>query len=139
MRGHFTTSSRTSRPRPKPRLARPIALVLVVGSLTIPTSAGAMYGSVSDQGSVPDENTTGSGQLVTPDHSALDASLAPTEGLTAPTVAAATRSPVADGDGFDWADAALGAGITMALAALAGGAVLGLRRQPDASPRASTS
>ncbi len=124
--------------QPQPRLARPIAFVLVVGALAIPTSAGATYGFVSDQGSVPGKETIGSGQLVAPDHSALDASLAPTEGSTAPTVVAANSSPVTDGDGFDWADAALGAGITMALAALAGGAVLALRRQPDASPRAST-
>jgi len=137
MRDHFI-SSRMSRQQQQPRLARPIALVLVVGALAIPTSAGATYGFVSDQGSVPDKETTGSGQLVAPDHSALDASLAPTAGSTAPTVVAATGSPVADGDGFDWADAALGAGITLALASLAGGAVLALRRQSDASPRAST-
>ena len=136
MRGHIT-SSRMSRPRP--RRAHLVALALVVGALAIPTSAGASYGFVSDQGSVPDKDSTGSGQLVAPDHRVLDASLAPSEGSQAPAFLAATSSPVADGDEFDWADAALGAGITMALAAFAGGALLAFRRHPDVSPRASTS
>ena len=39
-------------------------------------------------------------------------------------------------DGFDWGDAALGAGMTMALIALGGAGVLTLRRHGAVSPSA---
>ena len=95
-----------------------------------------------DPGPVPDKDSNGSGPLVSPDHSALNASLAPlapNDGSRAPAFIATTNSPVAGGEEFDWADAALGAGITMALVACAGGALVAFRRQPDVAPRASTS
>ena len=126
MRARTITTTTGRRRRARRRL---IALALGVCALAVPTSAGASYGFVSDQGSVPDKDSTGSGQLVAPDHRVLDASLAPSEGSQAPAFLAATSSPVADGDEFDWADAALGAAITMAVAAFAGGA-LGVPQAP---------
>jgi hypothetical protein len=40
------------------------------------------------------------------------------------------------GDPFDWGDAALGAGITMAMVAIGGAALLTLRRRTAVSPSA---
>jgi hypothetical protein len=47
-------------------------------------------------------------------------------------------SPVNAADGFDWGDAALGAGAAMALVALGGTALFTVRRRPGVSPSAST-
>jgi hypothetical protein len=139
MRAHITNSS-ISTPRPRSPHPRVVALALVMGALAIPTSASASYGFVADQGPVPDKDSAGSGPLVSPDHSSLDASLAPlapTGGSSGPEFIATTTSPVAGGDEFDWADAALGAGITGTLVAFAGGALFAFRRHPEVSPRAS--
>jgi hypothetical protein len=47
-------------------------------------------------------------------------------------------SPASAADGFDWGDAALGAGATIALVALGGAALVAVRRRAAMSPTAST-
>jgi hypothetical protein len=114
--------------------------VLGVAALAIPATAGASYGSVSDSGQPAASEPTDSG-LVIPDHTALNDSLAPANGQSssgsvegpAPTPVLNPPAPV---DGFDWGDAALGAGIAMALVALGGAGVLTLRRHGTVSPSA---
>ena len=76
-----------------------------------------------------------------PDHTALNESLAPVGGASNPgSFEVPSPTPVIDTpaaiDGFDWGDAALGAGMTMALIALGGAAFLTLRRHGAVSPSA---
>jgi hypothetical protein len=46
----------------------------------------------------------------------------------------ASGSPASGDDGFDWASAAIGAGVAMAIAALGGAAFLTVRRRTTVSP-----
>ena len=132
------------------RLRRRGAFVVILAAcaLAIPASASAFYGSVSENGS----GQNGSGPatapndsgLVIPDHTSLNESLAPVSGSTNPGgVEQPTTTPVLSppsiGDGFDWADAALGAGATMALVALGAAGLFTVRRHTTVSPSASTS
>jgi hypothetical protein len=155
----FTTLSTTKQPRPGVRHSL-IALVLGICVLAIPSSANANYGSVGDEGSGADGVPRDAG-LVTPDHASLNASLnSPTtlpandgpanvssdprgdysslnaiSGSPADEPTLVSGSPSA-GDPFDWGDAALGAGITMAMVAIGGAALLTLRRRTAVSPSA---
>ena len=145
------------------RLSRPAALMIVLGvlALAIPTSASAFYGSNPDSataaggGPAPESVSKNSG-LVIPDHTSLNASMndsfqASTRdrdsgyaSLNAVTGApgpestlVASSSPAADP--FDWGDAALGAGVTMALITLGGAALLTVRRRTPISASTSAS
>jgi hypothetical protein len=158
----FTTLSTTKQPRPGVRHSL-IALVLGICVLAIPASASGSYGSASDDGgnsSVADNISRNAG-FVAPDHTSLNASLnSPTtlpaddspanvssdprggysslnaiSGSPADEPTLVSGSPSA-GDPFDWGDAALGAGITMAMVAIGGAALLTLRRRTAVSPSA---
>ena len=114
---------------------RGLVIVLAVCSLAIPASATAFYGSAPESGAGNGSagNPARDSGLVIPDHSALDASLAPVSGSG--DARGVGQSPVLDpapvGDRFDWADAALGAGVAMALVALGAAALTaGRRHQP---------
>jgi hypothetical protein len=123
------------------RLRRPAAFVvtLAVCAIAIPASASGFYGSAPDQGSGPataanDSGPSNDSGLVIPDHTSLNESLAPVSGSSNPDgVEQPTPTPVIEpspiGDGFDWADAAMGAGVTIALIALGAGAAFTLRRR----------
>jgi hypothetical protein len=161
----FTTLTITKQSRHGAR-RHLIALTLAVCALAIPASAGASYGPASETagpsgyGSASDGVPSNSG-LVAPDHASLNASLNspttpqsggssfsgsldPSSGYSSvnaisgapagePTVVSASPS---SGDPFDWADAALGAGIAMAAVTLGGIALLTLRRRTTVSPSA---
>jgi hypothetical protein len=139
-----TVSTNTVRPR---RAARHPWLAVAIGILflALPASAGAYYyASGSETSATPaakkESNDPG---LVAPDHTALNDSLAPLSGSGKPGGAGNPPTIVYDspsaGDGFDWADAALGAGLTMALITIGGAALITIRRRTGASPAASTS
>jgi hypothetical protein len=113
MRGHTITTT-TRRARSARR--RVIALVLGVCALAIPATASAAP-------QIPHGA----------DYSSLSATPPPT---SEPTVA--SDSPSDSGDGFDWRDAALGAGAAMALIALSGAVLFTVRRRPGVSPSAWT-
>jgi hypothetical protein len=115
-------------------------IVLGVLALTIPASASAFYGPASGNGETPDGVPSNAG-LVTPDHTALNESLAPLSGSNGRVVDTPPSAPIssapASGDAFDWADAALGAGVVMALVTLGGVALITLRRRTPISSSAS--
>jgi hypothetical protein len=113
MRIHTIT---TTAQRARSARRRVIALVLAVCALAIPASAGAV--SPVPHGA---------------DYSSFSATPLPT---SEPTVAFV--SPSNSGDGFDWGDAALGAGAAMALVALSGAALFAVRRRPGVTPSAWT-
>ena len=107
----ITTTTRGAR-RARRRV---IALFLGVAALAIPATAGA----------APQ----------TP-HGAYYSSFSATPPPTSePTVA--SDSPSHSGEGFDWGDAALGAGAAMGLTAL-GAVAFTVRRRPGVSPSAWT-
>lgn len=138
-----TLSRLINRPRASTRYGL-MALVAAICALAIPASASASYGSASDSAPTPSggppDGVPNNAGLVAPDHSALNESLAPISGSgpggieQPPTTP--VSSPPATGDQFDWADAALGAGITMAMVAIGGAALLTLRRRTAVSPSA---
>jgi hypothetical protein len=140
-----TLSTNTVRPR---RAARHPWLAVAVGILflALPTSAGAYYyasGSETSAAPAAKQESNDSG-LVAPDHTALNNSLAPLSGSQKPGGAGNPPTTIvydspSAGDGFDWADAALGAGLTMALITIGGAALITVRRRTAASPAASTS
>lgn len=110
--GTITTMSRRRR-----RARRPIALALGVCALAIPANAAGQ----------PIDNAQNSPFAVGAKRS------------TSPLPSAISREvPASAADGFDWGDAALGAGATMALVALGGTVLLTVRRHPGVSPSAST-
>jgi hypothetical protein len=53
---------------------------------------------------------------------------------TAAPVPTIPRSPTSSSNGFDWGDAAIGAGVALVLVTLGGGAFLVSRRQPRSRP-----
>ena len=140
-----TLSTGTVRPRHTARQTW-LAVALGILFLALPTSAGAYYyGSGGETSAAPaakqESNDSG---LVAPDHTALNDSLAPPSGSQQPggagnpSTTLVYESPSA-GDGFDWADAALGAALTVALITIGGAALITVRRRTGASPAASTS
>jgi hypothetical protein len=113
MRAYTITTTTRRRRRTRRRV---IALVLGVCALAIPASASAAP-------QIPHGA----------DYSSVSAIPPPT---SEPTVA--SDSPSDSGDGFDWGDAALGAGAAMAVVALGGAVLFTVRRRPGVSPSAST-
>jgi hypothetical protein len=123
------------------RLRRPAAFVvtLAVCAIAIPASASGFYGSAPEQGSGPatapnDSGPSNDSGPPVPDHTSLNALLGPVSGSSSPSgVEQPTPTPVIEpspiGDGFDWADAALGAGVAIALIALGTVAAFTLRRR----------
>jgi hypothetical protein len=145
--------------RPKARL---LALVVGVCALAIPANASAFYGEAPNSGrGAADDDIGRNAGLVAPDHTSLNASLnspstaepggsSPSgavdqspgyaslnaiSGAPAgePTLVSGSPSSV---DSFDWGDAALGAGVTMALITLGGVALVTVRRRTAVSPTA---
>jgi hypothetical protein len=124
-----------------------LAITLAVCALALPASAGAFYYGSGPEGSTtaaPEKGSSDSG-LVKPDHTALNESLAPLSGSgdprgVGPAPPTVVYSAPSTADGFDWADAALGAGTAMALVVALGGAtLLALRRRTRVSPAVSPS
>jgi hypothetical protein len=138
-----------------------IALVLGVCALAIPASASAVPLNASAASQVPhgadyssvsptSEHKSASAASQVPHgaaYSSVGAIPAPTSESTVvalrrdgsqaePTVVSA--SPSDSGDGFDWGDAAVGAGAAMTLVALGGAALFTVRRRPGGLPSAST-
>ena len=140
-----TLSTGTVRPRHTARNTW-LAVALGILFLALPTSAGAYYyGSGGETSGTPaakqESNDSG---LVAPDHAALNDSLAPLTGSQKPGGAGSSPTTIvydspSASDGFDWADAALGAGLTMALITIGAAALITVRRRTGASPAASTS
>jgi hypothetical protein len=65
-------------------------------------------------------------------------SVSPNSGPAPSEPAAVSSSPAGAGDAFDWVDAALGAGVALALVGFGGAALLTVRRRTAITP-ASTS
>jgi hypothetical protein len=141
MRAHIITT--ITRPRRSAR-RHVVALVLGVCALAIPATASAFGGPsgadrAEPQGAVGPLNGTSQGP-----HGAdyLSVSENPPialrrDGLQAePTVVSA--SPSDSSDGFDWGDAAVGAGAAMALIAISAAVLSTIRRRPGGLPSAST-
>lgn len=140
----FPLTTKTNRRRQGVRCGL-FALTLGVCALVIPASAGAYYYGSDQESSTaaPVKESSDSG-LVIPDHTALNESLAPASGSQNPGGTGNTPTTIVHNspsavDGFDWADAALGAGLTMALITIGGAALITVRRRTGASPAASTS
>jgi hypothetical protein len=133
----------TTQTRPAHRASyRLVTFVVGICILALPATAGAFYGTASDDGngSAGDTIARNAG-LVAPDHTALNESLGPVSGSPSPggiqePPATPVSSPSATADGFDWADAALGAGVVMAAVTLGGLALVTLRRRTAVSPSA---
>ena len=129
--------------------ARTITTIIALGALAIPASAnadpassdysradaiaagleessqaasGSDYSSLNATSPPVSEPRTGSG------YTSLNATTGPS-----PDQPTFVSSP-ARGDGFDWGDAALGAGAAMALVAFGGAALLTVRRRTAISP-----
>ncbi len=90
--------------------------------------SGSDYSSLNATAPPVSETSSGSG------YTSLNATTGPSP--TQPTFA--SGSPSAN-DGFQWGDAALGAGAAMALVAFGGAALLTVRRRTAISPSASAS
>ena len=139
MRAHTITTT-TRRARSARR--RVIALVLGVCALAIPASAsavsavpqvphGADYSSVSATPPPTSEPTVAQSAPGSPTAIVGNEGGQPSGNLV-------SDSPSASADGFDWGDAALGAGAAMALIALSGAVLFTVRRRPSVSPSAWT-
>lgn len=141
MRAHTITI--ITRPRRGARRGV-VAIVLGVCALAIPASASAVGGpSGADRVELPGAVGPLNGAPQVP-HGAdyLSVSANPPialrrDGLQAePTVVSA--SPSDSSDGFDWGDAAVGAGAAMALVACSAAVLSTVRRRPGGLPSAST-
>jgi hypothetical protein len=147
MRAHtITIRSRATRNARK----RVLALVLAVTALAIPATAsadppgsdhsvysftgGSSQSDYSSLNSITGGSTESSSFVGSPyvgsDHSSLSSITGPPSGE--PIVV--SGPPVGASDGFDWADAALGAGAALALAAFGAAALLTVRRRTAMSP-----
>ncbi len=113
-----------------------IALALAAVAPTIPASASPERR--------PDDSSAGRSTAayqtasVQPPHGANYSSVT---GSPADEPTLVSGTPLGAADGFDWGDAALGAGVAMALVAFGGAAVFTVRRRsehPGVSPSAST-
>ena len=138
MRAHTITTT-TRRARSARR--RVIAFVGVC-ALAIPASAsavsavplvphGADYSSVSATPPPTSEPTVAQSAPGSPNAIVGNEGGQPSGNLV-------SDSPSASADGFDWGDAALGAGAAMALIALGGAVLFTVRRRPSVSPSAWT-
>ena len=119
-----TTATKTRRAR------RVLALVLAVGSLALPASAGAAVVGYSS----PNAIEHGVEQTSPPVDESSYSSINAIEGnsSTEPTIVTGSSE-----DGFDWLSAAVGAGAVMALVALGGAGFLTFGRR--GAPSTSTS
>ena len=149
-----TTKTRLNRNRSVRR--RRLAAVIAVMSLVVPATAGADFSSVNaiTGGSEQSSQPVG-GQDFSSVSSITGSSGQPGPSTAPEQVASSYRSPssitgplpdrYASGfastagadDGFHWGDAVLGAGTTLALLALAGAALLTVRRRTAVAPSAS--
>jgi hypothetical protein len=140
MTAYITTT--ISRRRRNARRRRALALALGICALAIPATASAApvgdqgYSSVNSISPPASEPSSPSGSAdVDSGYSSLNA----ISGSPADAPTFVSGSPSGTGDGFDWPSAVVGAGAAMALAALAGAALLTVRRRTAISPSASTS
>lgn len=132
MRAHTITTMTRHRRNARRRV---IALVLGVCALAIPASASAAPQSAASQ--VPHGANYSSVGAIPPQKSEPTVVVLRRDGSQAePTVV--SDSPSYPGDGFDWGDAAVGAGAAMALVALGGAVLFTVRRRPAGLPSAST-
>ena len=124
MNANTITGMSRRRRRARRRLA---ALALGVCALAIPASAAAR----------PIDNAQNSPFAV---HADGSTSALPSATIEAPPSEPAVVSgpPAGAADGFDWGDAALGAGATIALVTLSGTVLFTVRRRPGVSPSVST-
>ena len=157
MRARTITTTTRRRRRARRRL---IALALGVCALATPASAGAFYlvdGDHKSAAAVSADESSGSGfsspnAIVGPssdsdvllrgdgsDRGADYSSLNAITGAPAGEPTLVSSPPVSATGGFQWGDAALGAGAAMVLVALAGTVLFTVRRRPGVSPSASTS
>jgi hypothetical protein len=131
--------------------ARTITTIVALGALAIPASAVANTGYATPNAIVGGSDDSGQ-SVAGQDYSSLNATTPPVSepssgsgysslnSVTGPSSDAPTFvSSPASGDGFDWGDAALGAGAAMALVAFGGAALLTARRRTAISPSASAS
>ena len=163
MRAHtINTMSRRSRQQRR----RALALALGVCALVIPSSASAgVTGPTTGDGSPPNAPSGGSNdsslatggsdyssvnsivgssesQPVGSGGSSVDTGYSSLNAITGPpadTTTFVSSSPSSADDGFDWVSALMGAGAALALAALAGAALLTVRRRNTGMPSPSTS
>ena len=159
MRAHITIKSQSRRSA----WNRVLVLAISVCALAIPASAGAKAvdattGASSDSSqpigggdyssvnaiapatSEPGSRTgTELGQAVgepggPKGSDSVQSSLNAIAGSPAGALTAVSSPPADSGDGFDWGDAALGAGAALSLAALGGAALFTARRRTTVSP-----
>jgi hypothetical protein len=130
--------------------AHTIISIIVLGALAIPASAVANTGYATPNAITGGSDDSSQPQGA-PDYSSVNATVPPTNESSSPSVDSGYSSlnsisgspsdtptfvsgaPSA-GDQFDWGDAALGAGVAMALAAFGGAALLTVRRRSAMSP-----
>lgn len=163
MRAHNITT--ITRPRRKAR-RRALGLALGIAALVIPASASAFAttGDYSSVNSITGESSDSSHPAGGSDYSSVNSISPPASEPSSPSGSGGsqstdsgyssvnaisgapaseptlvTGSPAGTSDGFDWVSAAVGAGAAMALAALAGAALLTVRRRPPVAPSAPTS
>jgi hypothetical protein len=96
--------------------------------------SGSDYSTVSAITTPSPQSGSGEAQLAGSGQATLNAITGPP--TSEPSLVSGSAANA--GDGFDWGDAAFGAGAALALFALSGGALLGIRRH-GMSPSASTS
>jgi hypothetical protein len=133
MRANTTISARRRR---NARRRRALALGIGICALALP--AGAAADPSGGDYSRADAIAQG---LEESSQSTGDSSYSSINSITGPSTGeptAVTRSPSDPADGFDWPSALVGAGATLALAALGTAALLTFRRRTTISPSAST-
>ena len=140
MRAH--TIKIMSRRRRNARRRRALGLALGICALAIPASASADRTDGSINSIVPPNTEWGSqGEPNSPGGTENASGYSSPAAIMGPVPEQTTfvsGSPSSN-DGFDWGDAALGAGAAMALVAFGGAALLTVRRRTAMSPSASAS
>ena len=156
MRARTITTTTRRRRRARRRL---IALALGVCALAVPASAGAFLvdgghksaAAVSAYESSGSGGSPGAGSIIVLRRDGSEAepfvadlgsrysSVNAITGAPAGEPTLVSGPPASATDGFQWGDAALGAGAAMVLVALAGAVLFTVRGRPGVSPSASTS
>jgi hypothetical protein len=130
--------------------AHTIISIIVLGALAIPASAVANTGYATPN-AITGGSDDSSQTVPSSDYSSVNSISPPANESSSPSVDSGYSSlnsisgspsdtptfvPAAPsaGDQFDWGDAALGAGVALALAAFAGAALLSVRRRTAMSP-----
>jgi hypothetical protein len=103
-----------------------LAIAVIAGVLAVPTAAGAAPVDLAGPGGpqTSDDNGAQGAQTVV-----LRRDGSKAEPFVANVGGSSTASTAAADDGFAWGDAAIGAGATLGLIALAGGSALALRKR----------